>query len=298
MNPTLSSSKPPLIIGEVLLDHFPDGKKILGGAPFNVAWDLQGLGVESLFLSAVGDDAEGKQIRDRMRDWGMDVAGLATVDFPTGQVAVTFNDGQPSYDIVHPVAFDFIAIEDAKTFADKHSILYLGSLAFRGEVSKRSITNLINHANLPRFVDVNIRRPWFKESDLEILIGGATWVKLSDEELPELTSLDSCEDEAAITRGANELRSHYNIDHVLVTAGSSGAYLISDESVIHAPAPKPPKMVDTVGAGDAFAAATIAGLVREVEPHELLHKAVGFASRVCSLGGATTNDRDFYHLDS
>ena len=298
MNSIALSSKPPLIIGEVLFDHFPGGKKILGGAPFNVAWDLQGLGVESLFLSAVGDDSDGNQVRDRMQDWGMETAGLATVDAPTGRVAVTFDDGQPSYDIVEPAAFDFIPMKDANGFAEKHSILYLGSLAFRGETSKRSITQLINSAGLPRFVDVNIRRPWFNETDLDILISGATWVKLSDEELQQLTSLDSCEDEASITRGANELMSRYNIEHVFVTAGSSGAYMISGADVVHAPAPKPPKMVDTVGAGDAFASATIAGLVRNDDPDELIHKAVGFASRVCSLSGATTDDRDFYHLNS
>ena len=295
---TSTPSKPPLIIGEVLFDHFPGGKKVLGGAPFNVAWDLQGLGVESLFLSAVGDDAEGKQVRDRMQDWGMDTTGLATVDVPTGRVAVTFNDGQSSYEIVEPAAFDFIPINDAKELAEKHSLLYLGSLAFRGETSKKSITHLINSAGLPRFVDINIRRPWFSEADLDTLIGGAKWVKLSDEELEQLTSLDSCEDETSITRGANELKSRYDIENVFVTAGSSGAYMISEASVARAPAPKPPEMVDTVGAGDAFASATIAGLVRNEDPDELLHKAVGFASRVCSLSGATTEDRDFYHLDS
>ncbi len=298
MNRISSPSKPPLIIGEVLVDHFPDGKKILGGAPFNVAWNLRGLGVESLFLSAVGDDAEGQQIRDQMQGWQMDDAGLAIVDAATGRVIVTFDDGQPSYDIVHPVAFDFISINNASHLEGKHSILYLGSLAFRSETTRHSINQLIDNASLPRFVDVNIRRPWFKESDLDVLIGGATWVKLSDEELPQLTSLDSCDAPASIASGANELRSRYKIDHVLVTAGSNGAYLINNESTIHAPAPKPPKMANTVGAGDAFAAATIAGLLQNHNLQVVLNNAVAFASRVCSLDGATTNDRDFYHLDS
>jgi fructokinase len=290
--------KPPLIIGEVLFDHFPDGNKVLGGAPFNVAWDLQGLGVESLFLSAVGDDPEGEQVRSRMQSWGMDTRGLGTDDAATGQVAVTFDHGQPSYEIVQPAAFDFISVADAKQFTDQHSLLYLGSLAFRSETSKHSITELINHSGLPRFVDINIRRPWFDESELDVLIGKATWVKLSDEELPQLTSLASCDDKATITQGAQELRSRYDIQYVLVTAGASGAYLIGQDSVIHAPAPKPDKMVDTVGAGDAFSAATIAGLLRNREPQRVLQDAVAFASRVCGLSGATTNDSNFYRLDS
>jgi fructokinase len=231
MNRISSPSKPPLIIGEVLVDHFPDGKKILGGAPFNVAWNLRGLGVESLFLSAVGDDAEGQQIRDQMQGWQMDDAGLAIVDAATGRVIVTFDDGQPSYDIVHPVAFDFISINNASHLEGKHSILYLGSLAFRSETTRHSINQLIDNASLPRFVDVNIRRPWFKESDLDVLIGGATWVKLSDEELPQLTSLDSCEDQASMTRGANELRSR--VSH------SRFQRCLSNQQRIDHPRPRP-----------------------------------------------------------
>ena len=55
-------SERPIIFGEVLYDCFPDGQAVLGGAPFNVAWHLQGFGLNPLFISRVGDDPLGHLI--------------------------------------------------------------------------------------------------------------------------------------------------------------------------------------------------------------------------------------------
>lgn len=303
--PTLSL--PPLIVGEVLFDHFPDGKKVLGGAPFNVAWNLQGFGVPAKLLSAVGPDPDGEAILSKMKAWGMDTQGIGTAELSTGQVSVTFQNGQPTYDIVHPAAFDRIDMGDVSAFSGKHSMLYLGSLILRDEHNRRLITQLIQNTHLPRLVDINIRHPWFDTANLDLLLGNAKWVKLSDEELLELTSLSACQDSESIQQGAGELRSRFDIENVLVTAGGSGAYYVSETHFVHAPAPKPPQMVDTVGAGDAFTAATIAGLIRIAkqvgdepsasDPTRILRDAVAFASRVCGLSGATTDDSDFYVLD-
>ena len=295
MTPT--PPKPPIVFGEVLFDHFPDGKHVLGGAPFNVAWDLHGLGVESLFLSAVGEDDEGREILGKMSEWGMRTDGVQIEDQSTGKVAVSFDNGQPSYEIVHPVAFDFISPPTIELSTDKYSLLYLGSLAFRSEVSQRTLTQIIESTDLPRFVDVNIRDPWFDTAWLDVLIQDATWVKMSDEELIRLSSISHCDDRDHLIQGTAELERRYNVDTFLITAGASGAYLIQNETIIHAPAPKPPTIADTVGAGDSFAAAMIAGFVREDSPQPALERAAAFASRVCGLSGATTNDRSFYCLD-
>jgi fructokinase len=44
----------PLVVGEVLFDVMPDGNRILGGAPFNVAWHLQAFGLKPLLITRVG----------------------------------------------------------------------------------------------------------------------------------------------------------------------------------------------------------------------------------------------------
>ena len=59
----------PAIFGEVLFDCFEDGSRVLGGAPFNVAWHLQAFGCKPLLISRVGDDPMGKLIRETMLQW-------------------------------------------------------------------------------------------------------------------------------------------------------------------------------------------------------------------------------------
>ena len=83
------------IFGEVLMDQFPDGQQILGGAPFNVAWHLQAFGQHPCFISRVGNDAMGESIRQAMGDWGMSIENVQVDHYhPTCTVEVTLN--QPS----------------------------------------------------------------------------------------------------------------------------------------------------------------------------------------------------------
>ena len=121
------------IFGEVLFDRFPDGKQVLGGAPFNVAWHLQAFGRAPYFVSRIGADPEGDSVRESMRNWGMDLAGLQTDDtHPTGRVDVRITAGEPSYDIVHPCAYDAIAPPGDVP----GGLLYHGSLALRDARSR------------------------------------------------------------------------------------------------------------------------------------------------------------------
>lgn len=57
-------------IGEVLWDILPDGKKI-GGAPANFAYHVSQFGLQSLVVSAIGDDALGQEIIGTFRDKGL-----------------------------------------------------------------------------------------------------------------------------------------------------------------------------------------------------------------------------------
>ena len=100
---------PLCIFGEVLFDHFPDGKRVLGGAPFNVAWHLQAFGRAPRFISRVGADAEGRSVLNAMRDWGMDTQSVQVDErLPTGRVSVAIVDNEPAYDIVADCAYDTI----------------------------------------------------------------------------------------------------------------------------------------------------------------------------------------------
>ena len=83
----------PVIFGEVLFDHFPDGSRVLGGAPFNVAWHLRGFGANPLVISAVGGDSEGREVLERMTSWDLATDGIQTdEEHPTGRVTASIVD--------------------------------------------------------------------------------------------------------------------------------------------------------------------------------------------------------------
>ena len=125
----------PVIFGEVLYDCFPDGSQVLGGAPFNVAWHCQAFGLQPLFISRVGNDSPGEKVVAAMQNWGMNTEGLQIdSDHATGRVNVSFNNNEPSYDIVENSAWDFLNSQ-ALPELNKDSILYHGSLALRNPVA-------------------------------------------------------------------------------------------------------------------------------------------------------------------
>ena len=124
-----------IVFGEVLFDRFPDGASVLGGAPFNVAWNLHAFGLAPLFISRVGDDSLGQTVRSTMKEWGMNTSFLQLDHaHPTGTVDVSIENNEPSFDIVNDRAYDFI---DYKSIGQlpEDGILYHGSLALRNRVS-------------------------------------------------------------------------------------------------------------------------------------------------------------------
>src|SRR5690606_31337572 len=110
----------PVIFGEVLFDVFPDGTAVLGGAAFNVAWNLRGLGLDPLFVSRVGDDERGRGVLGAMERFGMDTSAVEVDPIrPTGVVTVAFRDGEPSYEIIADQAYDRIEARAAKEAIDR-----------------------------------------------------------------------------------------------------------------------------------------------------------------------------------
>lgn len=273
----------PVIFGEVLFDRFPDGAAVLGGAPFNVAWHLQAFGFQPLFISRVGDDASGDEIRQAMCDWGMDIAGLQTDGgHATGSVEVSFTDGEPHYDIVKPSAWDFIDADELPELPDE-CFLYHGSLALRHDVSAQALDEIRRRTHAPRFVDINLRPPWWQIDSVRRLLGDARWVKLNEHELE------------MIQPGAKgEELLHDREGFVALTHGARGASLIMGEAR-HEVRPEPnADFVDAVGAGDAFASVLLAGIAGGWPPAVALQRAQAFASAVVGIRGAVSRDRRFY----
>lgn len=279
----------PVVFGEVLFDRFPSGEAVLGGAPFNVAWNLKALGCEPLLVSRVGDDALGRRIRSKMERWGMDT-DMLQIDrhHPTGTVDVHIEDGEPQYDIVAARAYDFIEAEPCAAIADA-ALIYHGSLAMRNLPTRTAFERLVETTGAPRFLDVNLRPPWWKADEVVEMVRGARWVKLNEHELAALGS-----DEHARDEPVESFRRAFGLEAVVLTRGAEGAVLVTaDDSISVAPRASAAE-VDTVGAGDAFASVMLLGLLEGWPAVTTLERAQDFASGVVGLRGATVDDRDFY----
>ena len=275
----------PCIFGEVLFDHFPDGTRVLGGAPFNVAWHLQAFGQRPRFISRVGRDPEGEAVREAMRTWGMDTKGLQ-IDprHPTGWVSVLFDNGDPSYDIVHPCAYD--AIEELPQDRVGCGLLYHGTLALRDAISRQSAEALRAGGPEAVFVDVNLRPPWWHRDRVLSMVRRANWVKLNCDELELLSHSE---------RGAEGFLDDHDLQGLVVTRGSDGAELLTADGARHTVRPRDHvDVVDTVGAGDAFASVIILGLAEAWPLDTTLQRAQAFASALVGQRGATVTDANFY----
>jgi fructokinase len=275
------------IFGEVLFDHFPDGSQVLGGAPFNVAWHLQAFGLSPFFISRVGNDDEGRQVRDVMQAWGMDTAGLQTdYELPTGRVQVEFEDGEPGYEIVEDCAYDAIEPQDTGNF----ELLYHGSLALRSPASAATLLSLRTAIADRVFVDVNLRAPWWRRSRLETVLSASHWVKLNADELAALGTPEASPDDPALYF----LEAH-QLQGLVITRGAEGAeVLLSNGERFQVPGERVSDVVDTVGAGDAFSSVLLVGLARDWPIESTLQRAGEFAARLVGRQGATVQEREFY----
>lgn len=296
MTTTSAEQARPVIFGEVLFDLFPDGQRVLGGAPFNVAWHLQGFGLKPLLISRIGRDARGDELLQRMEAWGMDLRGLQQDDaHPTGQVEVRMREGGHDFHILPDQAYDFIQSEPALQLLEGNGLgmLYMGSLVGRGAVSRASLDSLLRRLRLPIFVDINLRPPWWNLARVEGSLARARWAKLNDEELRELVGREAGDDEERQAQ-AELLRTRFDLELVILTLGARGADFISAGSRLHGDPVPVSQLVDTVGAGDAFSAVTLLGLTHGWPRERILARSLAFASRICAQRGATADDRELY----
>ena len=275
-----------LCFGEMLWDCLPRGS-FPGGAPFNVAYHLNRLGHEAVPVSAVGNDARGAELLRRLRDWGIPTEGVAVVpDRPTGVVLAEIDAlGNARYDIRENAAWDCISIPPKiREWAEKADAIVYGSLAQRSGANRESLHELMASAKTAqRIFDVNLRAPYDDLSTAEALGRAADLIKLNDEELGKMASggQDAWEDRV------RDYGRRMGGKSVCVTAGARGAGLGWKDRWYWEEA-KPVSVVDTVGAGDAFLAQLIDGLLlRNEEPAAVLALACRRGEWVASREGAT-----------
>lgn len=278
------------VFGEALFDQFPDGQQILGGAPFNVAWHLQAFNQHPCFISRVGDDALGDKIRQAMLAWGMVVENLACdPDYPTGTVRVTINSGEPGYEILAEQAYDFITAQQPDVDR-RYSVIYHGTLVLRNRTSEQALRNLTARHQGKVFIDVNLREPWWQKEAVNHWVDKAQWAKLNHDELMHLAlPQNTLQDTMRLFLAQHEL------EVLVVTCGSRGAMAINQAGEFIEVVPAGDlAIVDTVGAGDAFAAVLLLGMQHGWPLQLTMERAQSFASALVTKRGATVQDLSFY----
>lgn len=285
-----------LLFGEVLFDHFPDGRQTLGGAPFNVAWHLEALGARPVLLSRIGNDREGDRVLRAMEDWGLSTAGIQRdPENPTGRVRVALDGDDPTFHIEPEQAWDFVDPYQAARVADSSGteLVYHGTLATRLPTSSRALDRTLEAVpEAAVFVDLNLRPPWWDRDGLLERLRDADVCKLNAEELRRIQETDG---EEELSRQTAQFRGEHDLERVWLTRGDQGALTVGEEGrVMSSSAPRVEEMEDSVGAGDAFAAVTLLGILQGWEPERTLGRAVSFAAELCRHRGATPESPDLY----
>lgn len=285
--------KPPILgLGEILWDLLPDGP-LLGGAPFNFAFHCHRLGRPAVMASRVGRDPLGDDILNCLADLGLDASQVQVDDaHPTGTVAVELTaDGQPTYTIREDVAWDHLAWgQGLEAVAMSAAAVCFGTLAQRSPASRETIRRVLAAATSAKVVfDVNLRQHYWHRDVIEESLHASHWVKLNADELHTLGglfdfgSLGEAESVAA-------LRERFDLELVCLTRGADGCRVTTATETIEDPG-VPVTVVDTVGAGDAFTAALVVGVLEGRPLREAVRRANRLAARVAgSKGGTPTID--------
>jgi len=283
--------------GEVLADIFPD-HSVLGGAPFNVARHLKAFGGNPILISRLGHDELSEEVLRAMLQNGMDTVGIQRDNsHPTGQVKVHMEDGTHRFEILPTQAYDFINPATARmNVLSSHPVLiYFGTLAQRNLTSKDALSSLLGSTDAVRFLDINLRPPWYDEKILRQSLGYADILKLNIDELEVMVKMFGLS-AGAVQDSALQLIALFDLEQVLITCGDKGALLIcKDGKVIESYLKGSAfNFVDSVGAGDGFSTICILGALHGWTMHSILERANAFAAAICGIRGAIPENEKFY----
>lgn len=274
----MTSSTPTVIsFGEVLWDIFPEARRI-GGAPLNVAYHLNKLGVNATLISRIGRDENGKGIRDFLAE---KIPGKYLLqedsDHPTGTVEIVSHHAlDVSYDIVKDVAWDYIEYDNPVDELTSHAdYLIFGSLAARSPTSRETLDHLLGKIPLKVF-DINLREPFYTKEDIEEFLKRSAIVKMNERELKILSGWFSFSGD--LREQMKTLVVRFELETLIVTAGPGGAYAASRGQLFFEPGRKV-KVMDTVGSGDAF----LAGFLSEYISAKSVPQALKTANALGAL---------------
>ncbi len=275
-------------LGEILWDLLPAGRQP-GGAPFNFTFHCHQLGHASAIVSRVGADDLGRDLRAAVRRLGLSDAHIQEdADHPTGTVRVALDAcGQPTFTITEDVAYDHLAWEEGlRELCAQTRAICFGTLAQRHPTARATIRQAIQAARDAVVVyDVNLRQHFHSREVIEESLAASRWVKLNEEELQHLRRLLGLSGETAAATLA-ELQARYKLELAALTRGEHGCLVRAGGAEIDLLG-VPITVVDTVGAGDAFTAGLLVGVLEGKSVADAAAFANRLAARVAAAAGGT-----------
>ena len=273
-------------LGEALWDVLPDGKK-LGGAPANFAYHAGQFGLDTIAISALGEDELAAETIKAIKDHGLNYL-MPHVPYPTGTVQVTLTgDGIPAYEIKENVAWDNIPYTpEIAEIAKNCRAVCFGSLAQRNVTSWATIRQFLDDtpADCLKIFDINLRQQFYTKEVIEESLKRCNILKINDEELVVIKRMYGYDD--LDMRGVCEkILAEYGLKMLVLTCGTNGSYVFAPGLTSFQDTPKV-TVADTVGAGDSFTGSFCAAILNGKPMEEAHKKAVEVSAFVCTQNGA------------
>jgi fructokinase len=274
-------------LGELLWDLLPGGPQ-LGGAPANFVFHAQALGARAVIVSRIGRDQLGADILKQLAQVGLRNDWVQFDEqAPTGTVKVQLDAlGIPHYQIDAPVAWDNLAINDAAVeLVQSCDAICFGSLAQRTPAASAAILRLVaaTRPHALRLFDINLRQDCYSRRLIEDSLRLANALKLNDQELTALAEMFALT--GTLNRQLELISKRFGIETIALTRGPNGSLLFRAGDWSELPG-RSVKIVDTIGAGDAFAAALALGILSRMDLESIHRIASEVASYVCGHAGA------------
>lgn len=277
-------------IGELLWDCFPNYRR-MGGAPANFAFHVAQFGHNALVVSAIGQDVDGEALVKELEKHQLPYH-LATVDLPTGTVTVdTSIKNDPKYTINTKVAWSAIPFTNELQEITNHccAVCY-GTLAQYGNVSRKTIKHFLDAVpqDSYKIYDINLRsnpdEALFCLDTIESSMSQCNVLKVNIDELDYLTKAFALanEEEKDVEKRSRALVERYpNVKIMIVTMGTDGSWVFSDNVSSFQPTPKV-EVKDVVGAGDSFTGAFVGSILNGKTIQEAHQTAVNVSAYVCT----------------
>jgi fructokinase len=294
-----------VVFGEVLVEEGA-GAPVVGGAPFNVARHLAAFMAPPLLITRIGDDRNGAAVRAEFERFVIPDTGLQIDPMEETGRAVAERQGTTHRQTLLPrQAYDFIDpdLAAASVAGGAYDTIYFGTLAQREERSRLALAAVLDATPAKRFLDLNLRHGQANEPIVTKALTAADIVKVNEEELQALFQWyfqmgpnDAALSTEEVHAACRALMDRFSLEALIVTLGHRGSvYFGADGSYIASrDNPVPPFVIDTTGAGDAFAAIFMLGRARGWPLELVLARANEFAGAICAVTGAVPGDIGFY----